>query len=321
MRAKDGGRWIDGTGEAWYPGDLVDLRAFPQNRQPTRTSTRTSLDTVDNNARSPLAASNASECFAALYVGVRDESRCIWPDTADALTHHLAWLVARRCVPECSPDTARKYCSRHGIDRPPQGRAPQDAAPLTVAYAECLGLRALLRSSETPVPMHGAVAWHAATLIHPVPRQYQPYACPTDDVVLMAKALVSAIGAHANAPDPSLVLPLVAARRSGLALYDAAWIARVGRHLDPAGKYVSLQGIPGDCVEDLNALAERMCSQVGHQLAVVWQGREAEAAQKAARAQARRSRREPDPWRAAREAERAMPISFRMRPVFPPRGA
>ena len=90
---------------------------------------------------------------------------------------------------------------------------------------------------------------------------------------------------------------------------------------------MSVQGVPGSDAAALRAVAERHGPQITRQLAILWQAREADLVQraaKAAKAQARRSRREPDPWR----AERAMPISLRMRiaeirmrPVFPPRGA
>ena len=309
---KDDDAGVADGGEVWYPGDLVDISAFPPCQHLNRTPNRTSLDSVENNACSPTG-DGASERYAGLYTATTDECQRIWPGVSDATRLHIAWAVAAHYVPACTPDAARMYCSRHGISRPPQGRRPQDATPLAAAYVECLWLRHLLLQSDISANMRGPVAWYAATQICPVPRQCQLYAHPADDVVLLAKALLSATGTHANAPDPALVLPLVAVRRSGLALFDEAWIARAGRHLDPPGTYVSLQGIPGDSLDDLNALAERMRSQVSRQLEIVGAEDKALAAKKTAKTQARRSRREPDPWRVLREAERRMPIEKRLK--------
>ncbi len=69
------------------------------------------------------------------------------------------------------------------------------------------------------------LAWAAAQEAHPAPRTSVAYRCHQAGIPLPPRGRPPAAGV--------LVLPPVAVRRSGVALYDSAWVERVAQHLEP----------------------------------------------------------------------------------------
>ncbi len=314
MMGVGGGRKDDDAGvaddrEVWYPGDLVmDSPLLPQILEPKPDINRTSACYAENVGETSIHDGDGGYCRVAMYQCLEDECAQIWPRTPDGTRRHVAWKVAFGTADSKGEEAGRKYCARHCIDLPPQGRPTSEAIQLTDAYLLCLQLRQILRPSRTPASVHGAAAWWVATKVCALPSHYR-VSTPSQEVVALGMDIIEC---QHLAPDPSRTLPPVATRRSGLAIYDETWIREQGRQLGPAGEHVLVQGAPGSDAADLTALASQYGPETVRQLAILWQARETEAARKAAKAQARRSRRAPDPWRVLREAERKMPLEQRL---------
>ena len=114
-----------------------------------------------------------------------------------------------------------------------RGGRPRDGGVSACYDAYVAALEALLAEAEerglADEPGTDAavrrLAWAAAQEAHPAPRTSVAYRCHAAGVPLPPRGRPPAAGV--------IVLPPVAVRRSGTALYDAAWVERVSQHLEP----------------------------------------------------------------------------------------